>query len=276
MMKNGFKISIFEDPTRLGLGELRPIQRERRQSSGGILDILLKDDDSDTLYEVEVMLGKTDESHIIRTIEYWDLERKKNPHYNHIAVIVAEEITNRFFNVINLLSNNIPIIAIQINSLIVDEKMVVDFVKVLDSHESPDIDDIEETKDEITREDWKKTTSPKSFDVFDKIVDLCNQNQLKIEPTYNKYHIALSAEKVNFCWFRPTSSSRNSKYCKVEIKIGEENVQKAEKILNDSNIQFNINIKRWSRLYIDLTSELIKSDQEKILEILKIAHDYCS
>ena len=47
-------------------------------------------------------LGKTDESHIIRTIEYWDIERKRYPQYDHTAVIVAEEITSRFLNVIGL------------------------------------------------------------------------------------------------------------------------------------------------------------------------------
>ena len=46
-----------------------------------------------TRYEVEIQLGTTDESHIIRTIEYWDIERRRYPQYDHVAVIVAEEIT---------------------------------------------------------------------------------------------------------------------------------------------------------------------------------------
>jgi hypothetical protein len=52
------------------------------------------------MYEVEIMLGSTDESHIIRTIEYWDIEKRRFPSKDHKAVIVAEDITNRFFNVI--------------------------------------------------------------------------------------------------------------------------------------------------------------------------------
>jgi hypothetical protein len=43
------------------------------------LDLLLQDADGNRRYEVEVQLGKTDESHIIRTIEYWDIERKRYP-----------------------------------------------------------------------------------------------------------------------------------------------------------------------------------------------------
>ena len=63
---------IYDNPSCLGLGELEAIQRERRQLAGGRLDILLKNPEDDAMYEVEVMLGETDETHIIRTIEYWD------------------------------------------------------------------------------------------------------------------------------------------------------------------------------------------------------------
>jgi len=41
------------------------------------LDLLLQDADSNRRYEVEIQLGRTDEAHVIRTIEYWDIERKR-------------------------------------------------------------------------------------------------------------------------------------------------------------------------------------------------------
>ena len=71
--------------------------------------------ESNTRYEVEVQLGASDESHIIRTIEYWDIERRRYPQYDHVGVIIAEEITARFFNVISLFNGFIPLIAIQLN-----------------------------------------------------------------------------------------------------------------------------------------------------------------
>ena len=40
------------------------------------MDLLLKNPDDDSMYEVELQLGATDESHIIRTIEYWDKAKK--------------------------------------------------------------------------------------------------------------------------------------------------------------------------------------------------------
>ena len=60
-----------------------------------------------TRYEVEIQLGPTDESHIIRTIEYWEIERRRYPQYEHVAVIVAEDVTSRFLNVINLLNGSV-------------------------------------------------------------------------------------------------------------------------------------------------------------------------
>src|SRR5262245_16185524 len=108
---------IFNSPECLGLGELESVAKERQQSSGGRLDLLLKDTADDSMYEVEVMLGETNETHIIRTIEYWDNEKRKWPQRQHYAVLVAEHINRRFFNVIQLLSHSIPIIAIQVAML---------------------------------------------------------------------------------------------------------------------------------------------------------------
>jgi RecB family endonuclease NucS len=84
---------IAEDPSILGLGDLTLIRREKKQITGGRIDFLLFDPEEDTRYAVEVMLGQLDESHIIRTIEYWDVERTKNRDVEHRAVIVAEDIT---------------------------------------------------------------------------------------------------------------------------------------------------------------------------------------
>lgn len=123
---------ICDDPSILGLGDVRVIDRERRSAGGGRLDLLLFDEDNNRRYEVEVMLGATDPSHIIRTIEYWDLERRRYPGYDHIAVLIAEDVTARFLNVISLMAGSIPIVAIQLDALRVGESIVLNFVQVLD------------------------------------------------------------------------------------------------------------------------------------------------
>jgi predicted transport protein len=70
---------IADDPGILGLGDLVLRDRERIQPRAGRLDLLLQDVEAKRRYEVEIQLGPTDEAHIIRTIEYWDIERKRYP-----------------------------------------------------------------------------------------------------------------------------------------------------------------------------------------------------
>ncbi len=65
---------IAEDPAILGLGALELRDKERIQAHAGRLDLLLQDPETLKRYEVELQLGATDETHIIRTIEYWDKE----------------------------------------------------------------------------------------------------------------------------------------------------------------------------------------------------------
>lgn len=146
---------IWSNPAALGLGDLDALNKERNQNSGGRLDILLKDPQDDSMYEVEVMLGETDETHIIRTIEYWDNEKRRWPKRQHYAVLVAEQVTRRFFNVIHILSHSIPIIAIQASLIESNGKRSLFFTKVLDTFE--EIDDGSSVLEvEVNREFWNK------------------------------------------------------------------------------------------------------------------------
>ena len=122
---------IVEDTTILGLGDDIIVKdEERHQPHAGRLDLLLQDSQN-LRYEVEIQLGKLDESHIIRTIEYWDLEKKRYPQYDHCAVIIAEQITSRFLNVIQLFNGHIPLIAIQMTAYELGEYITLEFTTVL-------------------------------------------------------------------------------------------------------------------------------------------------
>ena len=120
---------IENEPTMLRLGDVAVIERQRRQEKAGRLDLLLEDDSGRKRYEVELMLGPADESHLIRTVEYWDIERRKWPGYEHCAVLIAEDVASRFLNIISLFSGTVPFVAIQVNGLTVEGKFVLNFVK---------------------------------------------------------------------------------------------------------------------------------------------------
>lgn len=164
---------IEENPALLGLGDVAVRDREKSQPGRGRLDFLLADDDNGVRYEVEIQLGATDESHIIRTLEYWDIEKRRYPTYDHVAVIVAEDITARFFNVIRLFNGFIPIVAIRVSAIdLGDDQVTLIFTRVLD-HQIPEDDDDEDDRPSSvrgTRESWEERTPPEIIALMDKLV----------------------------------------------------------------------------------------------------------
>src|SRR5262245_25536743 len=170
------------------------ISKERQQSTVGRLDSLLKDEDN-SMYEVEVMLGETDETHIIRTIEYWDNEKRRWPQRQHFAVLVAEGITRRFFNVIQLLSHSIPIIAVQVNLVRMGDQQALHFSKVLDTYEEPEE---EAGGAEIKSEaDWRQQ-APWTLDAAKALVELVSPVIGTPTPKFTKYYVALTVHGKNF------------------------------------------------------------------------------
>lgn len=197
---------IADDPTIIGLGEIVVLDRERRQEHGGRLDLLLTDPDETLRYEVELMLGRTDESHIVRIIEYWDIERRRYPGYEHCAVLIAEDITSRFLNVIGLLAGTIPLVAIKLNALEVEGNIVLNFVTVIDQR-SLRRDDTSVVVDQPTdRSAWLKKSSEPVMGVVDSILAIINEKaKRKQQPNYNKHYIGLTdgTKTKNFMRFRP-------------------------------------------------------------------------
>lgn len=112
---------IVADPTHLGLGQIVVKAKELRHygAKGGRLDILAYDAALDTYYEVEVMLGECDADHGFRALDYWARERVRNPNARHVAVIVAEDLSGRYRTVIETLAQHLPLIAIEIRTLLV-------------------------------------------------------------------------------------------------------------------------------------------------------------
>jgi hypothetical protein len=184
-----------EDPSILGLGKEVAIKSvEKVQPKAGRLDLLMFDRETEKRFEVELMLGAVDESHIIRCIEYWDIERKRYPLYDHVAVLVAESITTRFLNVIGLFNNAIPLIAIQLNALKVNDHIVLDFVKVLDEV-IPGEDDEEPSASTTTdRGAWERETSKGSLAVVDHCIEIIRTFAPQMSPNYKQEYIGLADE----------------------------------------------------------------------------------
>jgi len=207
---------ISEDPSILGLGDLTLLKREKTQVSGGRLDFLMADPEEDIRYEIEVMLGKLDESHIIRTIEYWDMERTRYPNLEHRAVIVAEDITNRFFNVISILNRAVPVIAVQMTAVRFEgNKFVLSFTKALDVAELRTPED-EPSGELADRQYWQNRSSRESLAVVDALLPLITAQNRQPRVAYNKSHIAIGTTGRNFIWCWPRKAAP---HCFFDLKL---------------------------------------------------------
>jgi hypothetical protein len=197
---------IAEDPTILGLGDVELVGRERRQDKSGRLDLLLYDRRENTRYEVELMLGASDESHIIRCLEYWDIERRRYPAYDHCAAIVAENITGRFVNILSLFAGTVPLIAIQLSALKVGEQIVLNFVRVLDRVGLRHDDEVETPGGLADRDYWNTRSTPEVVSLADRLLQEINKKaKSPLQLNYVKHYIGLSDgnKSRNFVYFVP-------------------------------------------------------------------------
>jgi len=255
---------IEKDPAILGLGDLILKDKERLEPHGGRLDLLFQEADSNQRYEVEIQLGKTDESHIIRTIEYWDIERKRYPQYDHTAVIIAEEITSRFFNIISLFNGFIPLVSIQFNALKQEGQMSLFFQTILDQRMLGTEE--EEEREIVDRSYWEKRGTRETLSIADDLFAIIQTIDPLIELRYNKFYIGLAkdGQANNFVIFRP---QKNGLRFEVRINKSEE----IEEKINNLGLDLMDYFSRDSRYRIRISKEDVKKHSVFLKELFLMA-----
>lgn len=257
---------IKNNPSVLGLSSNIEFKESEKPMTYGRLDLLLKDDVTNTRYEVELQLGKVDESHIIRVIEYWDEERNRYDQYNHVAVIIAEEITNRFLNVISLFNKHIPIIAIQLNALKIEDKILLNFTKVLNLVEK--IEDFEEDEeDPVDTVYWQRKSSEKTMKAIDKAVDILKQINPNFVENCNKNYIGIKGKNNkanNAVVFWPKTNF---------LRVGSKNSDKEKwyKKLDDAGIS-TYPERKGDRVHFKITLEELEKNVELMNELFRDAY----
>jgi hypothetical protein len=255
---------IAEDPSILGLGDLILKDKERIHPKAGRLDLLLQDVESKRRYEVEIQLGKVDESHIIRTIEYWDIERKRYPQYDHCAVIIAEDITSRFLNVIGLFNGFIPLIAIQMSAYQISENEVsLMFTTVLDEMNLGMVEEDEETKEITDRNYWENRGTKQTVALADSLLDVVKEFSPDLELKYNKYYIGLAknGQPNNFAIFR---AKKSSLLLEIRLKQSPEIQEKLDNAKLDT-LDYE---SKWGRYRVRLDKGDIVKHRELLKELM--------
>lgn len=259
---------IAEDPSLLGLGDLILKDKERIQPRAGRLDLLLQDSETNRRYEVEIQLGKTDESHIIRTIEYWDIERKRYPQYDHCAVIIAEEMTSRFLNVISLFNGSIPLIAIKLDAYKYNDNIALTFTTVLDEQTLGLVDEDEEIKAITDRAYWISRGTEETVKMADDVLLMIQELAKGVELKYNKFYIGIAenGQPNNFIIFRPRKNDLN-----VEIKLPF--TEELQKEINDVGLDDMGYDKRWGSYRLRLSKDDLQQKKIILKELMKRAYE---
>lgn len=260
---------IANDPSILGLGDLELRQKERIQPRAGRLDLLLQDPDSKRRYEVELQLGATDETHIIRTIEYWDIERKRYPQYDHCAVLIAEDVTSRFLNVISLFNGAIPLIALQMQALKVAGKTTIVFTRVLDEMTRGLVDEDEEAEAlPADRSYWEGKGSKATLGLVDQCLQMIHTLDPSVDLKYNKHYIGLGrdGQPHNFVTFRPKKNTLT-----IEFKLPQND--DVDGIIDEAGLDKLDYNARWNLYRLRLTSADVKTKGEALGKLIKLAHD---
>ncbi|MCZ6607200.1 MAG: hypothetical protein O7A64_05985 [Alphaproteobacteria bacterium] len=260
---------IAEDPKILRLGDLVLRDRERMQPRAGRLDLLLQDRDTKRRYEVELQLGATDEAHIIRTVEYWDIERKRYPQYDHCAVLVAEDVTSRFLNVVSLFNGTIPLIAIQMQAFKVGDSITLIFSIVMDELSRGLVDEDEDAKAAPTdRAYWEKRATKATLALADQLLELVKQFDPSLELKYNKFYIGLSkdGQPYNFVVFQPKKNQLN-----LELKLPQSDDIDAK--IDDAGIDTLEYNKRWNIYRLRLTRSDVKTNAEVLKELAHLSYE---
>jgi predicted transport protein len=258
---------ISETPAILGLGDLVVRDIERNQPRAGRLDLLLQDPETKRRYEVEIQLGPTDEAHIIRAIEYWDIERKRYPQYEHCAVLIAEEITARFFNVIALFNGTIPLIAIKVEALRVGDHTTLVFTRILDELNRGLVDEDEDAAATPTdRSHWDKAASRQTMQMVDHLFDAVREMDGSLELKFNKFYIGISKDgrAFNFAAFRPRKSTLN---LSIQLPRSEE----VDKRIDDAGID-TLEYASWGAYRLSLLPEDVHKHRALLVDLLKDAY----
>jgi hypothetical protein len=262
---------IAEDPSLLGLGDLILKDKERIQPHAGRLDLLCQDADSSRRYEIEIQLGKTDESHLIRTIEYWDLERKRYPQYEHTAVIVAEDITGRFLNVISLFNGFIPLVAIQMQAVKFGDEISLIFSKVLDQVRLGLVEEDEAAQEATDRSYWEKRATKPTIEMMDEMITIIRTFDPTLSLNYRKFYVGLAdnaGRSRNFVVFRPKKD-----WLRVEPQL--EASQEIQDKLDEAGVDV-MEYSRSGRYRLRLTKGDTKKHDALLRDLLRRAYDEAS
>lgn len=182
-------------------------------------------------------------------------------------MIVAEDITSRFLNVIGLFNGFIPLIALKLQAIKVDGRVGLVFTRVLDEMPLGLEEEDEQTQAVTDRSYWEeKRGTPKTVKLADRVLELIHRFAPDYELKYNKFYIglAVNGQANNFAALKPQKSA-----LRLEIRIPKSD--DTDRRIEEGEIETLSYDTRWGAYALRLSSQDISTHEELLVDLLKEA-----
>jgi predicted transport protein len=182
---------------------------------------------------------------------------------------VAEDITGRFLNVINLFNGIIPIIAIQIQAYEMSDGIALTFTKVIDELELGEDDSTVIVRGTTTRKNYEENVPKQILEMVDTLYHILTTLDQEYELKYNKYYIGLARAGVvnNFLQFRPKQN-----FLKLTFKLGQSS--DLEKEMENAGLDVIGYDQKWHEYHVRITPKDFQVHQKLLGEIVQNAFDF--
>ena len=200
----------------------------------------------------------------MRIIEYWDNETRRRPSHRHYAVLVAESVTSRFFNVIQLIGRSVPFIAVQASIFEAQGQRVLCFTKVLDVME--DEDETPADPQPASEKDWREK-APWTLEAATTLLEVVRSvdGEYSLNPRRNS--ICLRLGRYNHYRLRKRSNNKSS----LEFWLSDELFEKAQGLLDENGLPFQ---RRKDRVKLTVDKATVASHAAMFREITPLVKRY--
>ena len=175
-------------------------------------------------------------------------------------MLVAETITRRFFNVIQMLSHAVPIIAIQVNIVEAGGQRLLHFSKVLDIYEEPEEGDGPGEKHDQAfwqeKAPWTLDTARTLQEIVRPVYPDCSLN-------FVKHYIGINVGGNNYMWIHKRSGGKSL----LNLWFTEALLGQAQDQLTKAGIPF---VCKKQTIKVTSDKEMVKAQAVVLGEIAKL------
>jgi hypothetical protein len=185
------------------------------------------------------------------------------------TVLVAEDITSRFLNVVSLFNGALPIIAVQMQAFQVGDHITLVFTKVLDEMQRGLVDEDEDAISAPTdRAYWEEKATKKTIALMDRMFEVVREGDPNCELKYNKFYIGLlkDGRANNYVAFCPKKS-----FVVFEPKLSRSD--EVDAMLDSAGVETLEYSTRWANYRIRVTDKDFKEHEDLFRHLINEARN---